>query len=65
MTRCPSFPQAGAVCVVAGYLEHLGIAFKTGVGTTGVVGIIDGGADGPTVEVRAVTSVVLNLLERW
>jgi amidohydrolase len=48
-----AFEEHETARAVAGYLEHLGISFKTGVGKTGVVGIIDGGADGPTVGVRA------------
>lgn len=48
-----AFEEYETARAVAGYLEALGIPFKSGVGKTGVVGIIDGGADGPTVGVRA------------
>lgn len=48
-----AFEEYETARAVAGYLENLGIPFNTGVGKTGVVGIIDGGADGPTVGVRA------------
>ncbi len=39
--------------VVAKYLESLGIEVKTGVATTGVVGILKGGRPGPVVALRA------------
>jgi amidohydrolase len=38
---------------VAAYLASLDIPFKAGVGRTGIVGLIKGGADGPAVGVRA------------
>lgn len=39
--------------VVAGELARLGIDHQTGVGRTGVVGFIPGGAPGPTLVIRA------------
>ncbi|MBZ0278500.1 MAG: amidohydrolase [Anaerolineae bacterium] len=39
--------------IVAEELTHLGLEVQTGVGQTGVVGILDGAHDGPTVLVRA------------
>ena len=38
---------------VADYLQRLGLSVTTGVGKTGVVGIIEGALSGPTVGVRA------------
>ncbi len=39
--------------IVAKYLQSLGIEVKTGVATTGVVGILKGGKPGPVVALRA------------
>ena len=39
--------------VVASELKRLGIAFKVGVGRTGVVADIEGGAPGPRLMIRA------------
>ena len=39
--------------IVAKYLQSLGIQVKTGVATTGVVGILVGGKPGPVVALRA------------
>jgi len=39
--------------VVAARLEQLGIPAATGVGKTGVVGLLEGGAPGPTLMLRA------------
>ncbi|WHT41878.1 M20/M25/M40 family metallo-hydrolase [Ochrobactrum sp. SSR] len=39
--------------VVARELERLGIEHQTGVGRTGVVGLIKGGRPGPTLVIRA------------
>ncbi len=39
--------------LVAKHLEHLGLAVKTGVAHTGVVGVLRGGKAGPTVALRA------------
>jgi len=38
--------------IVAGHLHELGIEVQQGVGGTGVVGILDGVSDGPTVMLR-------------
>lgn len=39
--------------MVASELKRLGIAFKVGVGRTGVVADIEGGAPGPRLMIRA------------
>lgn len=39
--------------LVAEHLESLGIEVETGVGGTGVVGVLRGGSDGPVVALRA------------
>ncbi len=39
--------------IVAGRLHELGLEVQTGVGESGVVAVLDGAADGPTVLVRA------------
>eukprot|EP01037_Dinobryon_pediforme_P010589 gene10589-10659_t len=39
--------------IIADYLKSLGIEVKTGVATTGVVGILKGGKPGPVVALRA------------
>lgn len=38
--------------IVAGHLHELGIEVQQGVGGTGVVGVLDGASDGPTVMLR-------------
>ena len=38
---------------VARHLERLGFEVRTGVGVTGVIGVLEGGAPGPIVAVRA------------
>jgi amidohydrolase len=48
-----AFEEHETARAVAGYLERLGIPFRTGVGGTGVVGLIGNAAAGPTVGVRA------------
>ena len=39
--------------IVAGELNELGLEVQTGVGKTGVIGLLEGAADGPTVLYRA------------
>ena len=39
--------------IVASELARLGLEVQTGIGRTGVVGILEGAGDGPTVLVRA------------
>ncbi|WP_374950264.1 amidohydrolase [Mucilaginibacter sp.] len=39
--------------IIADYLKSLGIEVKTGVATTGVVGVLKGGKPGPVVALRA------------
>src|ERR1700748_1699315 len=39
--------------IIAKHLQSLGIEVKTGVATTGVVGILKGGKPGPVVALRA------------
>jgi hippurate hydrolase len=48
-----AFEEHETARAVAGYLTALGIPYRTGVGKTGVVAVIEGGADGPTVGLRA------------
>jgi amidohydrolase len=48
-----AFQEARTAGIVAAALNELGLEVRTGVGKTGVVGLLEGGADGPTVLVRA------------
>ena len=48
-----SFQETRTAGIVADELRSLGLEVQTGVGQTGVVGILDGANDGPTVLVRA------------
>ena len=48
-----SFQEFRTAELVAERLSSLGIAVKTGVGKTGVVGDLSGGSAGPTVALRA------------
>ncbi|RPI91905.1 MAG: amidohydrolase, partial [Chloroflexi bacterium] len=47
------FQEVRTAGIVAGELTRLGLEVQTGVGKTGVVGLLEGDADGPTVLVRA------------
>ena len=47
------FEEVRTAGVVAGELSRLGIPHQTGVGRTGVVGIIEGGRPGPVLAIRA------------
>ena len=47
------FQEVRTAGIVAGELTRLGLEVQTGVGKTGVVGVLEGDADGPTVLVRA------------
>ena len=47
-----AFQEHRTAAVVAQHLSHLGLEVQTGVGKTGVVGLIEGAADGPTVLLR-------------
>lgn len=47
-----AFQEHRTSAVVARALSELGLEVQTGVGRTGVVGILEGSADGPTVLVR-------------
>ena len=42
-----------SAAIIAKHLQSLGIEVKTGVATTGVVGILRGGKPGPVVALRA------------
>lgn len=48
-----AFEETRTAGIVAQRLNELGLEVQTGVGKTGVVGILEGAADGPTVLVRA------------
>lgn len=48
-----AFEEFRTSAIVADELTKLGFEVQTGVGKTGVVGILDGAKDGPTVLVRA------------
>lgn len=47
------FEEVRTASVVARELERLGIAHQTGIGRTGVVGLIEGGRPGPVLAIRA------------
>ncbi|MFC1959181.1 M20 family metallopeptidase [Chloroflexota bacterium] len=47
-----AFEETRTAKIVADELSHLGLEVQTGVGKTGVVGLLSGGSDGPTVLVR-------------
>jgi amidohydrolase len=48
-----AFEEVRTAGIVAERLTELGLEVQTGIGKTGVVAILDGAADGPTVLVRA------------
>lgn len=48
-----AFQETRTAGIVAAELTRLGIPHRTGVGRTGVVGIIEGGLPGPTLALRA------------
>ena len=48
-----AFEEVRTAGIVAAELARLGIAHRTGVGKTGVVGVIEGGRPGPTLALRA------------
>ncbi len=48
-----AFEEVRTAGIVAGELSRLGIAHETGVGRTGVVGLIEGGRPGPVLAIRA------------
>ncbi|MCI0713404.1 MAG: amidohydrolase [Chloroflexi bacterium] len=47
------FEEFRTAGIVADHLRHLGLEVQSGVGKTGVVGILEGETDGPTVMIRA------------
>ncbi len=47
------FEEVRTAAIVARELTRLGIPHQTGVGKTGVVGLIDGGRSGPVLAIRA------------
>ena len=47
------FQETRTAALVAAHLRALGIEVRTGVGRTGVVGVLRGGRPGPTVALRA------------
>jgi amidohydrolase len=48
-----AFEEVRTAGVVAAELVRLGIPHRTGIGRTGVVGVIEGGRPGPTLAIRA------------
>ncbi len=48
-----AFEEVRTAGIVADELRELGIEVQTGIGKTGVVGILEGSSDGPTILVRA------------
>lgn len=48
-----SFQEVRTAGIVASELTRLGLEVQTGVGKTGVVGLLEGDSDGPTILVRA------------
>ncbi|MBP0446151.1 amidohydrolase [Roseomonas sp. SSH11] len=48
-----AFEEVRTAGIVAAELERLGIPYRTGVGGTGVLGMIEGGRPGPTLAIRA------------
>ena len=48
-----AFQETRTAGIVAAELTRLGIAHRTGLGVTGVVGEIKGGRPGPTLAIRA------------
>jgi amidohydrolase len=48
-----AFEETRTAGIVAAELSRLGIAHRTGVGRTGVLGVIEGGRPGPTLAIRA------------
>ncbi|MCB4821771.1 M20 metallopeptidase family protein [Roseicella aerolata] len=47
------FEEVRTAGIVAAELARLGIPHRTGIGRTGVVGVIEGGRPGPTLAIRA------------
>ena len=47
-----AFQEVRTARIVAQKLESLGLEVQTGIGGTGVVGVLEGDADGPTVMIR-------------
>jgi amidohydrolase len=48
-----AFKEIRTAGIVAEQLTQLGLEVQTGIGKTGVVGVLEGGSEGPTVLVRA------------
>lgn len=48
-----AFEETRTAGIVAAELARLGIAHRTGLGRTGVLGVIEGGRPGPTLAIRA------------
>jgi amidohydrolase len=48
-----AFEETRTAGIVAAELARLGISHRTGVGRTGVLGVIEGGRPGPTLAIRA------------
>jgi amidohydrolase len=48
-----AFEETRTACIVAAELARLSIPHRTGLGRTGVLGVIEGGRPGPTLAIRA------------
>ena len=48
-----AFEEVRTAGIVAAELARMGITHRTGIGRTGVVGVIEGGRPGPTLAIRA------------
>ncbi|WP_406676767.1 M20 metallopeptidase family protein [Moorella sp. ACPs] len=48
-----SFEEKETAALVAGVLEQLGLKVRTGIGGTGIIGILHGAKEGPAVALRA------------
>src|SRR5436853_6724356 len=48
-----AFEEHETAKAVAAFLSKLGIKFKSGIGKTGIVAVVEGARPGPTVGIRA------------
>lgn len=59
----PAFQELKTAAYLAEKLQELGYAVQTGVGVTGVVGILDSGIPGPVIGLRADMDCLLHLID--